>query len=98
MKLGMRQYGDWSSGQSYYECFEAVLEKTMGGLPDYKTLLKFCEVGEGMEKNELPSQALDLGDAGMMKVLADQYFLWRFHQLARERASNERRNEIEKRK
>ncbi len=30
----------------------------------------------------------------MMKVLADQYFLWRFDQLARERASIDKRNAV----
>ncbi len=47
MKLGMSQYGDWPPpGKPYREAFEAILEKTMSGLPDYKTLVKFCEVGE----------------------------------------------------
>jgi hypothetical protein len=94
MKLGMSQYGDWPHGKPYRESFEAILEKTMSGLPDYKTLLKFCEVGEELEEHKLPSQPLDLGDVGMMKVLADQYFLWRFDQLARERATTEKRNEV----
>jgi AbiV family abortive infection protein len=94
MKLGMSQYGDWLPGKSYRESFEAILEKTMNGLPDYKTLLKFCEVGEGLEEHKLPSQPLDLGDVGMMKVLADQYFLWRFDQIARERASMEKPNAV----
>jgi hypothetical protein len=65
----------------------------VGKLPDYKTLLKFYEVGEGLEEHKLPSQPLDLGDVGMMKVLADQYFLWRFDQLARERAGIDKRND-----
>ena len=92
MKLGMSQYGDWSAGKSYRESFEAILEKTMSGLPDYKRLLKFCEVGEELEEHKLPSQPLNLGDVGMMKVLADRYFLWRFDQLARERANIDKRN------
>lgn len=89
MKVGMHQYGDWATGKPYRESFETILEKTMSKLPDYKTLQKFCEVGEGLEEHKLPSQPLDLGDVGMMKVLADQYFLWRFDQLARERARTE---------
>ena len=47
-----------------------------------------------LEEHKLLSQALDLGDVGMMKVLADQYFLWRFDQLARERASIDKRNAV----
>jgi AbiV family abortive infection protein len=94
MRLGMSQYGDWPHDKSFRESFEAVLDKTMSGLPDYKTFLKFCELGEGLEENKLPSQSLDLGDVGMMKVLADRYFLWRFDQLARERASIDKREAV----
>lgn len=89
LKLGMLQYGDWKQENPFRDAFEAMLEKCLGGVPEYKSLIQFVEVAEGLEENRPPSKPLDLGDVGMMKVITDSYFLWRFDQHARERAAAE---------
>ncbi len=82
LRSGTRAYGDWDGASPFGPCFHHVLGDVMPCEEDRRTYL---DLGEGFDGAGGVPDGIALNEVGIIKALADHYFLRTFSRMARER-------------